>query len=55
MSTAPKEEVMQYLDQMDEGSVIRVLMYVKSLSDQKKNKKSPYCLSNKEILLRKIL
>ena len=42
MSTAPKEEVMQYLDQMDEGSVIRVLMYVKSLSDQKKNKKSPY-------------
>jgi len=42
MSTAPKEEVIQYLDQMDEGSVIRVLMYVKSLSDQKKNKKSPY-------------
>ena len=37
MLAAPKQEVMQYLDQMDEGNVIRVLLYIKSLSAQKKS------------------
>lgn len=39
MLSAPKQEVIQYLDQMDEGNIIRVLLYIKSMSAQKK---SPY-------------
>ena len=42
MLAAPKQEVMQYLDQMDESNIIRVLFYVKSLSAQKNAPKSPY-------------
>lgn len=39
MLAAPKQEVIQYLDQMDEGNIIRVLLYIKSLSAQKR---TPY-------------
>ena len=39
MLAASKQEVIQYLDQMDEGNVTRVLLYIKSLSAQKK---TPY-------------
>lgn len=39
MFSAPKQEVMQYLDQMEEENVIRVLLYIKSLCSQKK---TPY-------------
>lgn len=39
MIPAPKQEVLQYLDQLDERNIIRVLLYVKSLTSQKK---SPY-------------
>ncbi len=42
MLAAPKQEVMQYLDQMDESNVIQVLFYVKSLSAKKQPQKSPY-------------
>lgn len=42
MLAAPKQEVIQYLDQMDEGNIIRVLLYIKSLSEQEKIQKSPY-------------
>ena len=37
MLAATKQEVMQYLDQMEEENVIRVLLYIKSLCSQKKN------------------
>jgi hypothetical protein len=39
MLAATKQEVMQYLDQMEEENVIRVLLYIKSLCSQKK---TPY-------------
>lgn len=39
MLAAPKQEVIQYPDQMDEGNIIRVLLYIKSLSAQKR---TPY-------------
>lgn len=43
MLAAPKQEVMRYLDQMDENSVLRVLLYAKSLSANKQQpQKSPY-------------
>ena len=42
MLAAPKQEVLQYLDQMDESNITRVLFYVKSLSAQQKSPKSPY-------------
>ena len=42
MLAAPKQEVMQYLDQMDESNVIRVLFYARSLSAKKEPPKSPY-------------
>ena len=42
MLSAPKQEVLQYLDQMDESNITRVLFYVKSLSAQQKSPKSPY-------------
>lgn len=42
MVAATKQEVMNYLDQMDESSVFRVLLYAKSLFSRKKPPKSPY-------------
>ena len=42
MLAAPKQEVIQYLDQMDEKNIIRVLFYVKSLTSKKEPEKSPY-------------
>ena len=42
MVAASKQEVMNYLDQMDESNVARVLIYVKSLSSCKKPNDSPY-------------
>lgn len=42
MVAATKQEVMNYLDQMDESNVFRVLLYAKSLFSRKKTQKSPY-------------
>ena len=42
MLAAPKQEVMRYLDQMDENNVLRVLLYAKSLSS---NKQQPQKIS----------
>ena len=42
MVAATKQEVMNYLDQMDESNVFRVLLYAKSLFSRKKPPKSPY-------------
>ena len=42
MVAATKQEVMNYLDQMDESNVFRVLLYAKSLFSRKKPQKSPY-------------